>query len=121
MASTPFMEASSNSFNWRALWQRVQSLGFLVFAIIVLASVALVLFLPALHRRHQMEVELQRLDAEIIRQETLEKQQRQEIEALKTDQSYVERTARDKLNLARPNETIFRFESAPTNRPTAKH
>jgi len=43
----------------------------------------------------------------------LEKQQRSEIEALKTDVAYVERTARGKLNLARPNETIFRFEPAP--------
>ena len=39
---------------------------------------------------------------------------------LKTDPSYIERTARSKLNLARPNETIFRFESPASNAPTAK-
>jgi cell division protein FtsB len=70
---------------------------------------------PAWHRQHEMQMELQRLDSEIIRQETLEKQQRQEIEALKNDPSYVERTARNKLNLAKPNEVIFRFE--PTQPP----
>ena len=39
--------------------------------------------------------------------------QKTEIEALKTDSSYIERTARNKLNLARPNEVIFRFETPP--------
>ena len=115
------MAESSNRVNWRAVWLRVQSLGFLVFIGIVAAAIALVLFLPAWHRRHSMELELQRLEAENIRLESLEKQQRQEIEALKTDPSYIERTARSKLNLARPNETIFRFEPPASNAPATKH
>jgi len=107
------MEENSNPVtpNWQALWLRVQSLGFVVFAGIVALGVAVFLFIPAFHRRHEMQLELQRLDSEITRQEALEKQQRQEIESLKTDASYVERTARNKLNLAKPNEVIFRFES----------
>jgi cell division protein DivIC len=112
---------AEKSNGWSHLWLRVQSLGFLVFAGIVAVGVALLLFVPAMARRHSMQQEIQRLDAEIIRQENLEKQQRQEIESLKTDPSYVERVARDKLNLARPNETIFRFEQPAnpglTNRP----
>ena len=39
-----------------------------------------------------------------------------EIEALKTDPAYVERTARNKLNLVRPNEVIFRFEPETDDR-----
>jgi cell division protein FtsB len=105
------MEENSNRMNWQVLWQRIQSLGFVVFAGVVAAGVAIFLFVPALHRRHAMQQELQRLDSEIIRQETQEKQQRQEIESLKSDPSYVERTARNKLNLAKANEVIFRFES----------
>src|SRR5436309_7645702 len=99
--------------NWQAVWSKIQSLGFLVFVGIVASGIGLLLFLPLLQRRHAMQTEMQRLDAEIIRQETLERQQKQEIEALKTDPAYVERTARNKLNLARPNETIFRFEPTP--------
>jgi cell division protein DivIC len=99
--------------NWRDLWLRVQSLGFFVFAGVVTASVALLLFMPALSRRHAMQREIQRLDAAILQQENLEKQQRQEIESLKNDPTYVERIARNKLNLARPNEVIFRFENPP--------
>ena len=56
-----------------------------------------------------MQMEIQRLDAEISRLESIERQQKIEMEALKTDSEYVERTARNKLNLARPNETVFRF------------
>ena len=74
---------------------------------------AVFVFPGSSHRRHEMQSRLQRLDPEMIRQETHEKQQRQEIEALKTDPSYVERTARNKLNLAKPTEVIFRFESTP--------
>src|ERR1043166_6495941 len=101
--------------SWQALWSKIQSLGFLVFVGIVAGGIGLLLFLPLLQRRHAMQAELQRLDTEIIRLETLEKQQKQESEALKTDPAYVERTARNKLNLARPNETIFRFEPTPSS------
>jgi len=60
-----------------------------------------------------MQQDIARLDREIQQQETLENKQKTEIEALKTDSSYIERTARNKLNLARPNEVIFRFEPSP--------
>ncbi len=100
------------------LWNRLQSLGFVVFAGVVLCGVAL-MFAPLLNRRHAMRQELLRLDQEIARQAALEKQQQQEIDALKSDPSFVERTARDKLNLARPTETVFRFEPKPAT-PAAK-
>ena len=58
-------------------------------------------------------LDIARLDHEIEQQDALENKQKTEIEALKTDPSYVERTARNKLNLSRPNEMIFRFEPAP--------
>jgi cell division protein FtsB len=95
-----------------ALWARLQSLGFFVFVAVVGFGVAL-LFVPLLHQRHAMQLDIARLDHEIEQQDALEKKQQTEIEALKTDPSYVERTARNKLNLSRPNETIFRFEPAP--------
>ena len=95
--------------SWQNLWTRLQALGFLVFAGIVGCGVVL-LFVPILQHRHAMLVEIARLDCEIARQELLGKQQKMEIEALKTDPAFVERTARSKLNLARANEVIFRFE-----------
>jgi cell division protein FtsB len=98
--------------SWQNLWARLQSLGFLVFVGIVGCGVVL-LFVPILQHRHVMLLEISRLDSEITRQESVEKQQKMEIEALKTDPAYVERTARNKLNLVRLNEVIFRFEPKP--------
>ncbi len=94
------------------LWARLQSLGFYVFVAVVGFGVVL-LFVPLLHQRHGMQQDIARLDREIQQQETLENKQKTEIEALKTDSSCIERTARNKLNLARPNEVIFRFEPSP--------
>jgi cell division protein FtsB len=105
---------------WMAgLWAKLQSLGFFVFIGIVGFGVIL-LFLPLLHQRHAMLQEIARLDRELEQQDALEKKQKTEIEALKSDSSYVERTARNKLNLARPHETIFRFEPPPTATATAR-
>ena len=99
--------------NWMAgLWVRLQSLGFFVFVVIVGLGIVL-LFVPLLHQRHAMQQEIARLDRELQQQDTLERKQKTEIEALKSDSSYVERTARNKLNLARANEVIFRFEPPP--------
>jgi cell division protein FtsB len=101
-----------------ALWARLQSLGVFVFVAVVGFGVML-LFVPLLHQRHAMQQDIARLDREIEEQDALEKKQRTEIEALKNDSSFVERTARNKLNLARPNEAIFRFE--PMSPPAATH
>jgi cell division protein DivIC len=102
--------------NWRALWLWVQSLGYWVFLAIVAAGAAL-LFVPLWHRQHTLQRENRRLEAEVVRLETLEKQYKSEIEALKTDPTYVERVAREKLNLVKPNETVFQF---PTNPPAPR-
>ena len=100
--------------NWtKNLWARLQSLSFVVFVGIVGCGVVL-LFLPLLRQRHVMQQEMLRLDGEISRQEQTERQQKSEMDALKGDSTYLERTAREKLNLARPNETIFRFETPST-------
>ena len=106
--------------SWQTLWTRLQSLGFFVFATVVLCGVAGLLFLPLLRQRHAMQMEIQRLDTEINRLETIERQQKIEIEALKTDPEYVERSARNKLNLARPNETVFRFEPSSSGSPAKR-
>lgn len=104
---------------WRNLWARMQSLGFIVFLVIVGAGAVLV-FVPDWHRQRTMQSDIRRLDSELGRQEEIEKRQKAEIEALKTDASYVERTAREKLNLAKPGETIVVFTN-PATTPATPH
>jgi cell division protein FtsB len=94
------------------LWTRLQSFGLFIFLAVVGFGVIL-LFVPLLHQRRAMQQDIALLDREITQQDALENKQKTEIEALKTDSSYVERTARNKLNLSRPNEVIFRFEPTP--------
>ena len=106
--------------NWRSsIWARLQSLGFVVAASVVALGVAL-MFLPLFHQRRSMQDEAIRLDREIARLELLERKQKSEIEALRTDPAFVDRTAREKLNLARPEETIFHFEPRPAQPTLAK-
>ncbi len=95
------------------LWHHLQSFGFVVCAGVVALGVAL-MFLPLLHQRRALQEEADRLDRELARQESMEREQLAEIEALRDDPLFVEKTAREKLNLARPGETIFRFEPVPT-------
>ncbi|MBM3859737.1 MAG: septum formation initiator family protein [Verrucomicrobia bacterium] len=99
----------------RAFWLWVQSLGFWVFLAIVAAG-AVALFIPLWHRQHTLQVENRRLEAEVGRLEAIEKQYRSEIEALKTDPTYLERVAREKLNLVKTNETVFQFPSNAVSR-----
>ncbi|MCX7885693.1 MAG: septum formation initiator family protein [Verrucomicrobiae bacterium] len=101
---------------WRSLRLSAQSVGYWMFLGIVAAGAA-VFFIPLWQRQRHLTNEIRRLEAEIARLEALERQYRSEIEALKTDPTYIERVAREKLNLVRPEETIFQFTPAatPTN------
>ena len=104
--------------NWRTLWLRVQSLGFWVFLAIVAAGAAL-LFVSLWQKQGDLQTRINRLNAELSQLETQEKQLRTDIEALKTDPVYLERVAREKLNLVTSNETVFQFPAthAVTNPP----
>jgi cell division protein FtsB len=94
------------------IWHKLQSFGFVVCAGVVALGVAL-MFVPLLQKRSALQEEADRLDQELARQETVEREQLAEIQALRTDPAFVEKTAREKLNLARPDETVFRFEPRP--------
>ncbi len=94
------------------LWFRLHSFGFVVCAGLVALGVAL-MFLPLLKQRRDLQRQADQLGRELVRQETVEREQLAEIELLRNDRAYVEKIAREKLNLARPNETLFRFEPRP--------
>lgn len=96
--------------NYRVtFWTRLQSFGFAFFLIVMGCGVTL-LFIPLIKRHQTLRQEVLSLDAEIATQTQIEKRQRQEIDALKTDPVFVEKVAREKLNLVGPGEIIFRFE-----------
>ena len=65
-----------------------------------------------------MESRLKSLDLELRINEARRLQLQQESYALQNDAAYIERVARDKLNLAAPGETLFQFDAAAPASPS---
>ena len=57
-----------------------------------------------------MRQQIIELDQRIEHEETVNRELRLEIDSLQSDPKTVERLAREQLGLARPNETVIRFD-----------
>ena len=71
-------------------------------------------FLPGFLQIQQLRERQRELLAEIERLEKQNAQLQQESRLLKEDSLYIERVARKKLGVARPGETIYRFDEETT-------
>jgi cell division protein FtsB len=82
-----------------------------VYAAIVLVSLALVsaIFWPVLQRTVSLQKEKEALQIHIEKEQVETLKTQDELSQLQQDPDYVERLARDVLNLGKPGETIFRF------------
>jgi cell division protein FtsB len=94
------------------VWQRLNSILRVLLAVAVLL-VIVSLFLPLSKKRTQSQVEIDRLQAQVNDQKTLLARQTREVNLLKTDPAYLEIMARDRLDLMKEGETIFRLEPPP--------
>lgn len=75
------------------------------------ASVALIIiFLPSISRYHQLKSRQAKLDDRIERLKKSEVDLRREQEKLQKDPTYIEKVARDKLQVTKKGETIVRIE-----------
>jgi cell division protein FtsB len=94
------------------VWQRLNSvLRVLLTVAVVLVIVSL--FLPLYKKRGQSQNEIDNLQNQVNEQKTLLARQTREVNLLKTDPTYLETMARDKLDLMKDGETIFRIEPPP--------
>ena len=94
------------------VWQRLNSVLrvlLLVAAILVVVS----LFLPLHKKLGQGQTENETLQSQVSDQKILLARQTREVNLLKTDPTYLETMARDKLDLMKDGETIFRIEPPP--------
>jgi len=71
------------------------------------------LFLPLYKKRAQSQTEIDNLQSQVNDQKILLAHQTREVNLLKTDPVYLETIARDRLDLMKEGETIFRLEPAP--------
>ena len=64
-----------------------------------------------------MRSEILRLQTEVAAEEELARQNKVQIDALRNDPETVARYAREKLGLARPGETVIRFDQPDPHAP----
>lgn len=84
-------------------------------ALIALAVAILIAcaFLPELKKQRDQAARVEQLKAETEKQKALLAQRTREADLLKNDPGYVETIARDRLDVMKEGETIFRIESQP--------
>ena len=97
------------------VWQRLNRvLRVLLFIAIWLIVVSL--FVPPYNKLNQIRGDIDRLQSLVNEQKTLLAHQTREITWLKTDPTYLETIARDRLDLMKEGETIFRLEARGARR-----
>ena len=78
---------------------------------------AISFFLPPYKKLNQSRAEMEQLQAQLTDEKNLLARQTREVTFLKADPTYLETIARDKLDVMKEGETIFRLES---HRPVAQ-
>lgn len=97
------------------MWQRLNRV---LRALLLLACVLVIvsLFLPRYKQLAQSRSEIELLQAQVNDQKLLLAKQTREVNLLKTDATYLETIARDRLDLMKPGETVVRFEPPAVRR-----
>jgi cell division protein FtsB len=92
-----------------SIWQqlnRVLRVMLLLAGILVVVS----LFVPQQRRLAQSRSDIENLQAQVNDQKQLLARQTREVRLLTTDPTYLETIARDRLDVMKEGETVFRFE-----------
>ena len=98
------------------IWDKLTKAVVFLLVIAALLAVA-VWYLPLIKQNERMRSEILRLQQNVATEEETARQIKVQIEALRNDPETVERYAREKLGLARPDETVIRFERPDSNAP----
>ncbi len=93
---------------WAKLAQVAQ---WLVLAAVFVALLAC--FLPVIHQVQNLQAAKAKLAAQVAAEQAANRQWNRQLDLLKTNPEYIERVARDKLNVGKTGEIIFRFDPYP--------
>ena len=93
------------------VWQRLNRI-LLVLLVIAIWLVIVSLFVPPYKKLMRSRAEVDNLQQQVNEQQGLLARQTREVNLLKTDVMYLETIARDRLDLMKEGETIFRLETA---------
>jgi cell division protein FtsB len=97
------------------LWQRLNRVLRILLGIAVWL-VIISLFVPPYKKLTQSRAEIDNLLAQVSDQKALLARQTREINLLKTDPTYLETITRDRLDMMKEGETIFRLEQGGPKR-----
>jgi cell division protein FtsB len=97
------------------IWQRLNRI-LRVLLIIAAFLIVVSVFLPQHKRLTQSRRDNDTLQAQVTAQRMLLARQAREVNLLMTDPTYLETIARDRLDLMKEGETIFRLESQSPKR-----
>jgi cell division protein FtsB len=93
------------------VWQRLNRI-LRVLLVLAVWLVIVSLFVPPYKKLMQSRAEIDALQQQVNEQQTLLSRQTREVTLLKTDATYLETIARDRLDLMKGGETIFRLEAS---------
>src|SRR5438874_5613791 len=94
-----------------SVWQRLNRI-LLVLLVIAIWLVIVSLFVPPYKKLMRSRAEVDNLQQQVNEQQSLLARQTREVNLIKTDVTYLETIARDRLDLMKEGETIFRLETA---------
>ena len=97
-----------------SIWDKLTRVVICLLLIAGLAGIG-VWYLPLIRQNERMRKVVLKLDHEVQRELETKKQLSAAIDAMNNDPKAVERLAREKLGLAKPGETVIRFEETATN------
>jgi len=103
-----------------AFWNALNRVLFILLVVLGIVGIAL-WFYPELTRRNEMGDYLEAQKRELAAQELLRKQRDREVYLLEIDTAYIETIARDKLDMMKEGETVFRLDptkAAPKPEPS---
>jgi cell division protein FtsB len=96
--------------NWlRLLLNRI------LYILLIAAMLILMIcwFLPLLKERQKQQLALQTLEQQLAQEKLVNKHEAKKLSWIQSDPGYLELLARDKLDLKKPEEKIFRVEPSP--------
>jgi cell division protein DivIC len=93
------------------VWQRLNRI-LRVLLFVAAWLVIMSLFVPPYKKRARSQAEIDNLQTQVNDQKLLLAKQTREVTLLKTDVTYLETIARDRLDLMKEGETVFRLEPA---------
>ena len=97
----------------QTVWQSLNRLlvALIAFTVITLIACA---FVPELKNAREQNDHVEQLRGEIQKQRDLLAEHTREVDLLKNDPTYIETIARDRLDMMKEGETIYRIDPEPT-------